>query len=388
MLESTLAPRFLSLGAWRFSWRRSVVLMLVGMGLAKAQSQEVPAVAPAADCRVAFDMGSSGVRVLASGVPERLGLPSRDLDVLTPLMQGQGMAQVLPEVERALRDLPLQAQLPNTCRLIGGGFSAWRLAWRQEGPALVSQLAALREQTGVAVLIIPAAVEGRYGHNSAIKTLGPRLQTSHIFDLGGGSLQVAGHDRSFGIELGQKSWLYQLCRVLGRVEGAVCPLLPLTATELQQARDVLTPQLQTLTAEVGGGTLTAISRPVTRGIRSALRALDMAQTDTITLSDLSRAIERLSPLPLDELMRLTQLSINFAPYLVSDMLLVEGVLRSMKLSSLALAETSINNLPALLSDEQAFAWAQQHPCYLQRLREQGPSAYFSDPLNCPKAAQP
>jgi hypothetical protein len=109
---------------------------------------------------------------------------------------------------------------------LGGGFSAWRLAWRQDGARLSQHLETLREQTGVAVLVIPAAVEGRYGHDSAKQALGPRLQTTHILDIGGGSMQVASHERSFGIELGQKSWTHQLCQTLGRDTSTACQLLP------------------------------------------------------------------------------------------------------------------------------------------------------------------
>ena len=234
------------------------------------------------------------------------------------------------------------------------------------------------------VLVIPAAVEGRYGHDSAKQTLGPLLQTSHILDIGGGSMQVAGHDRSFGIELGQKSWSNQLCQTLGRDTTAACQLLPLRAQELQQARDLAAQQLQTLPAEVGPGTLTAISRPVTRGIRSALRSLGLAQGESISVQELGTAIERLSPMVLTDVVQLTGQTANFAPYLVSDMLLVEAVMRAMKLSTLALAETSINNLPGLLRDQRAYAWSQRHPCYVQRLRELGPAAYFSDPAGCAK----
>ena len=352
-------------------------------GLAHGQVQR-PANEPAADCRIAFDMGSSGMRAAASGTGDVVPMPSRDLDLLTPLMQGQRLELLMPAVESALRELPQQARLPATCRQLGGGFSAWRLAWRQDGAQLSRQLETLREHTGVAVLVIPAAVEGRYGHDSAKQALGQRLQTSHILDIGGGSMQVAGHERSFGIELGQKSWSHQLCQTLGRGSGAACQLLPLQTLELQQARDLASQRLQALPAEVGPGTLTAISRPVTRGIRSALRSLGVAQGESISAQELGTAIDRLSTMALTEVVQLTGLAENFAPYLVSDMLLVEAVMRAMNLSSLALAETAINNLPALLRDERAFAWSQRHPCYVQRLRELGPAAYFSDPAGCTK----
>ena len=352
-------------------------------GLAHGQVVR-PANEPAAACRIAFDMGSSGMRAAASGTGDGVTLPSRDLDLLTPLMQGQRLELLLPAVESALRELPQQARLPATCRQLGGGFSAWRLAWRQDGAQLSRQLETLREHTGVAVLVIPAAVEGRYGHDSAKQALGQRLQTSHILDIGGGSMQVAGHERSFGIELGQKSWSHLLCQTLGRGSGAACQLLPLQTLELQQARDLASQRLQALPAEVGPGTLTAISRPVTRGIRSALRSLGVAQGESISAQELGTAIDRLSTMALTEVVQLTGLTENFAPYLVSDMLLVEAVMRAMNLSSLALAETAINNLPALLRDERAFAWSQRHPCYVQRLRELGPAAYFSDPAGCTK----
>jgi exopolyphosphatase/pppGpp-phosphohydrolase len=110
----------------------------------------------------------------------------------------------------------------------------------------------------------------------------------------------------------------------------------------------------------------------------------VAQGESISAQELGTAIDRLSTMALAELVQLTGLTVNFAPYLVSDMLLVEAVMRAMNLSSLALAETAINNLPALLRDERAFAWSQRHPCYVQRLRELGPAAYFSDPAGCAK----
>jgi hypothetical protein len=329
-------------------------------------------------------MGSSGMRAAASGTGNGVPMPTRDLDLLTPMMQGQRLELLLPAVESALRELPQQARLPATCRQLGGGFSAWRLAWRQDGARLSQHLETLRAQTGVAVLVIPAAVEGRYGHDSAKQALGPRLQTTHILDIGGGSMQVASHERSFGIELGQKSWAHQLCQTLGRDTSTACQLQPFHRLELQQARDLASQELQALSAEVGPGTLTAISRPVTRGIRSALRSLGMAQGESISAQELSTAIDRLSTMALAEVVQLTGLAVNFAPYLVSDMLLVEAVMRAMNLSTLALAETAINNLPALLRDERAFAWSQRHPCYVQRLRELGPAAYFSDPAGCTK----
>lgn len=392
MFEATHTGESMPRGPFLQSGCRQLVVMVLAwavcLGVVHGQVESPTSQAPTQDCRIAFDLGSSGVRVAVSGMSQGSQMPSRDIDLLTPLMQGQGFQPLLPAVESALRELPKQAKLPSTCRQLGGGFSAWRLAWRQDDAQLANHLGILREQTGVAVLIIPAVVEGRYGYDSARQALGSRLKTSHILDIGGGSMQVAGFDRSFGIELGQKSWSHQLCRTLSRDAGAACQLLPLQVLELQQARDLALQQLQALPAQVGNGTLTAISRPVTRGVRSALHGLGMAQGDVISLQELSRAIDRLSAGSLTELVALTDLPVNFAPYVVPDMLLVEAVLRAMGLTSLALAETPINNLPALLRDERAFEWARHHSCYVQRLRERGPAAYFSDPADCAKPSWP
>lgn len=353
-------------------------------GLACALSAVLASPAGAQECRVAFDLGSSGVRASASGVGAPVGTPSRDIDMLAPLTAGLHLDPLVPALASALSELPVQAGWPEHCQRMGGGFSAWRLAWQQDAPRLIDQLEDLRRQTGVAVLVLPSLVEGRYGHASAQQVLGAGLKTSHILDLGGGSLQVAGERQAFGIELGQKSWQRMLCKALGRAGEVPCHVQPLTAAELQQARSLLDLQLTGLRAEAGPGELTAISRPVTRGIRWALRALGFQATDAIATQDLSQAIDRLAGLELAPSAQLTASAAPFAGFLLSDMLLVEGVLRATGNSRLALAEASINNLSALLADERAFAWARQYPCYLQRLRETGPAAYFSEPSGCGK----
>ena len=342
----------------------------------------LPSQAAAQECRMVFDLGSSGVRATSSRIDDARTMPWRDLDLLTPLMEGRSLEGLIPEVESTLRDLSAQLNEPPTCLRLGGGFSAWRLALKKDASHLARQLESLHASTGVAVLVIPSLIEGRYGHASALKALGPRLKTSHILDIGGGSMQVAGHDRSFGIELGQKSWHRLLCQRLDRA-GTSCQLQPMQPGELQRARALADEQLQTLSAEIGTAQVTAISRPVTRGIQSALQALGLATPERISLRDLSQALEQLGGgWTLEQTLQLTQTPSPFASFLLSDMLLVEAVMRTLNLSTLALAETPINNLPALLQDDQAFEWAKRHPCYLKRLRDHGPAAYFMEPALC------
>ena len=70
-------------------------------------------------------------------------------------------------------------------------------------------------------------------------------------------------------------------------------------------------------------------------------------------------------------------------YLLSTMLLVEGVLLATGGESLKVAEIDLTNLPGLLADDHAFAWERRHDCYLERLPALGLGAYASDPATCP-----
>lgn len=342
----------------------------------------LPAKAVAQECRMAFDLGSSGVRAVSSRTDQAPAMPGRDLDLLTPLMTGQSLEALIPAVAVTLQELSQQLKDSSACLRLGGGFSAWRLAWKKDAATLARQLEVLHAKTGVAVVLIPAVVEGRYGHASALKALGPRLKTTHILDIGGGSMQVAGRDTSFGIELGQKSWHRLLCRSLDRDAGT-CQLQPLQAGELQRARALADEQLRSLSGEVGAAQLTAISRPVTRGIQSALQGLGLAMPGEVSRRDLSQALELLGGgWTQEQTSQRTQAAPAFVGYLLSDMVLVEAVMRALNLSTLALAESPINNLPALLQDDRAFEWAKRHSCYLRRLRDTGLPAYFMEPSHC------
>lgn len=339
----------------------------------------------AQDCRIAFDLGSSGIRA-GSSLTSGAGKPSRrNLDLLTPLWAGQGLRSQLPAVTSALVELPAQAGWPARCARIGAGFSAWRLAWQQEGPALPELLSSLRASTGVAVFILPPSSEGRLAYRSAREVLGPALVTSHVLDIGGGSLQVAGESRTFGADLGQKAWLQKLCTQLGRTPRASCTVSPLSAGALTQARSLAAEQLKDLPAELGAGvSLTAITRPITRGVLPALRSLGQRREGSIELGALTAAIDTLAKLELGALARLTGTAPAFAGYLLSDMLLLEALLKVTQASELQVAEAEINNLPALLADEHSYAWGQQYACYLERLAQQGLGAYLSDPASCPQ----
>lgn len=333
-------------------------------------------------CRIAFDMGSSGIRAGSTGQPE---VPRADIDYLTPLTAGRGLAETLPATATALRELPAHGHFAADCPRIGGGFSAWRLATGENRNRLADDLAALRRDTGVAVLVIPQNREGAYGYFGARQLLGQHLTTSHILDIGGGSLQIAGQRQSFGALFGQKLWHHRLCQALGRGDTMPCALQPLTPAELDKARAVLQQHLNGIhRALPQGATLTAISRPVTRGVAPAVAHFfnRPAGLDHLSPAMLRATLEQHAGLDLAETARRLGAEPRHAGYLISDLLLVEGLLLATGNHDLRIAEIDLTNLPGLLADDHAYRWAGVYDCYLARLRRQGIAAYDSDPATC------
>lgn len=340
------------------------------------------------DCRIAFDMGSSGVR---AGTDKVMATPRADIDVLADVVADGRIDTTLADTLIALRELPARGAFPTGCARLGGGFSAWRLALQQGGgETMATLLTDIRQRSGVALLVIPQEVEGRYAYLAARKALGSALRTTHILDIGGGSLQVAAADSSWGAALGQKAWKSLLCEALhGR--PSPCAIGILDDAMLSRARELAARQLAPLATSLPGPpTLTAISRPLTRGVHPALRRLAAARLIDPGLVDaqgfatpaLAAALAVLAPMSREAREHATGLAPAFLPYLLSDLLLTEAVLRATGASRLEVAESNITNLPGLLADERAYAWAARHDCYLARLRELGEAAYAADPARC------
>jgi hypothetical protein len=331
---------------------------------------------------VAFDVGSSGIRAAATHASAEAKV---DIDFLAPVLAGHGLDPILEATAVALRELPQRAGFDPGCAHIAAGFSAWREALRSNPQGVARAVARLRRDTGVLLLVLPQSVEGTYAHAGAAQRLGARLATSHVLDIGGGSLQVAGRNESFGAPLGQKLWHLRLCQRLRGSDAIPCALPPISATELGTARRVADDSLAGALALARPLNMTAVSRPVTRGILPALRALGLAPpgADGIALADLTAAVERLAGLGLDEALALTGAQAPHGAYLLSDLLLVEGLLRATGGNRLAVAETEINNLPGILADDRAFDWAGKAACYLGVLEREGERAYYADPALCP-----
>lgn len=343
----------------------------------------------AADCRIGYDLGSSGIR---AGSTAGSDSPKRELPALTRLWSGDSIAAIAADTARTLQQLRAQLPQPADCAQLGAGYSAWRLAYQRDPAATVAALATIRAGSGVAVLIAPQDLEGRYGYSGARQLLGERLQSSHILDLGGGSLQLAGASQSYGDALGQKAWQKALCNELRPGQPLPCALAPLSGEELERARALrdakLAPLVGALDAPV---TLTAISRPLSRGVLPAVHKLLATPADAapeITRGELRAAIGRLAPLAGAAAQQASGSPASHLPYLLSDLLLVEGLLEATGAARLQVAEIDLSNVPGLLADTQAWHWqeATAYACYLQRLAHDGPAAaYASDPASCPAA---
>lgn len=342
------------------------------------------AAGPAASetCRVAFDIGSSGIR---AGASNDSAMPQADIDYFGALWSGAGLGETLAPTIAALRELPQRAGFDAGCERIGAGFSAWRLAWQQDPDKLEAALARIRTNSGVPVLVVPQGTEGAYAYAGAKRALGAKFATSHVLDIGGGSLQIAGESSSFGAALGQKLWHRLLCRKLRTTDATPCALQPLSGDELAAARALAVDSLNGVaTALPGSVSMTATSRPVTRGILPALKRLGGARIGPHGLrrADIGAAIERIAPLTVAETADRVASPAKHAAYLLSDLLLVEELMRVTGGEYLKVAEIELNNLAGLLADDRAFEWGRHYNCYLDRLRRSGEQAYISDPATC------
>jgi hypothetical protein len=344
----------------------------------------VPWLLAAADttCRVAYDLGSSGIR---AGASNGQGIVRTELDALNLLSEQRRTEEAIAATVAALGELQTKGGFEPACRHIGGGFSAWRLSLERNAQALAGTLARIHAASGVPIIVVPQRQEGAYAYLGARQILGSRLATTHVLDIGGGSLQVSGADTSFGDALGQKLWHAALCRVLGRPAASSCALQPVTGDELATARSLLAVRLKDIAISLPGAiTMTSVSRPVSRGIRPALLKLEVSGVDTggFRLSSLSQAIEMLHGLRTDEVAALSGIAAPHVNFLLSDLLLVEGLMLATGGDVLRVAEIDLTNVPGLLDDPRIYTWSEKYACYLDRLMSTGIQAYASDPAGC------
>ncbi|MBF0310298.1 MAG: hypothetical protein HQL56_12300 [Magnetococcales bacterium] len=349
-------------------------------------------------CRIGFDVGSSGIRV---GFLEGPQTAKVSIDYLTDVWADDRIDVTVPATVEAFRRLPREAYLPTGCQAVAGGFSAWRLAAGQgDRRSLAATMAGIHRQSGVFLFVIPQEVEGHYGFVAAREAARGKLTTPFILDIGGGSLQIAGEARSWGVALGQKAWHKRLCARLKGSTEANCSLDPVGAGAMAKSREILSAELQSARESLGGGfALTAISAPVVKGMHPVLLYLARqgvlrggVDAGGFERRALEEAIRRLEGEDSASLLRMLEACRGeaVAPVcstmgvgsLLSDMLLVQALLEALRIERVEVMAIEVNNVAGLLRDGRLAAWTKHYGCYLQRLQRDGVEAYASDPGGC------
>lgn len=347
----------------------------------------------AADCRVGFDVGSSGIRV---GESRRPGQARASIDYLGDVWANGTLKDSIDPTIKAFADLPARAGLPSHCRSIAGGYSAWRLALNQGHAFDVAQsLRRIHGESGVALFVIPQSVEGSYAHFAARQQLGSRLVTSHILDVGGGSVQIAGEQGGWGAALGQKAWRVRFCQDIKASPTGQCQVNPVGPDAMAQADRILAAELEKAEAFVGQGiSLTAVSAPVVKTMLPVLDNLrgrgliagrvDAHGFDRIALEQAIALLGRLDDTAIRALLAdCHRCGADFVSSWVTDMLLVQAILARLQVNDLTVAEADLTNVPGLLADPRLIHWEGRFACYLTRLTAQGADAFLSDPESCP-----
>lgn len=346
-------------------------------------------------CTVGFDIGSSGIRV-GSTADGRDGRVS--IDYLGDLWAHGAIVATNDATVSALKTLADGTD----CLAVAGAYSAWRLAVEREGAAHVADtLAALHRQSGVAIFVIPQAVEGSYGYYGARRLLGERLTTPYILDVGGGSLQIASRHGGWGTALGQKAWRKAFCAEAKGSADPSCAPNPVGEESIDQSRRILAREMADARATLGHGLrVTAVSSPVVRGIHPILAYLangkraipgtvDATGFDRVALDAAIALMQRqdddgivalLDNCPVVGTAPVCQA--RFVATAVTDMLLVRTIMEGVGVERLEVAEADLTNVPGILADPRAAAWAGKYGCYLERLRRQGVDAYLSSSEGC------
>ncbi|MBF0425095.1 MAG: hypothetical protein HQL66_04670 [Magnetococcales bacterium] len=372
-------------------WRGGMVLLLI---LLFAGSEAL-----AQGCRIGFDLGSTGVRVGSATHPEQAKVA---IDYLADIRANHAIDRTIEPTIEALTTLPKVANLPADCTAVAGGYSAWRLALREASPArLAATLRTIHERTHVALFIIPQDVEGNYGYLAAKSLLGAALKTPFILDLGGGSMQIAGATSGWGSDLGQKSWHDLFCKQIQGNSDPVCPANPVGGKAPGRAATLLAPQVAAAKAALGTGlTLTAVTPPVVNAVHPVVRFLAETHRGVTTAVDAqgfshAALVQAIAQLATRDNAAITELldgcreqtgqpicAPRLLPMLVTDMLLLHAFMDGLGIARLEVAAAGINNVPGILADPRAAAWAGHYPCYLQKLAEIGGEAFKADPRAC------
>jgi exopolyphosphatase/pppGpp-phosphohydrolase len=260
------------------------------------------------------------------------------------------------------------------------------MAASKDGGLLAEVIRDIYAQTGVPLLVIPQDREAIFGYVGAHSLLGDQLLTSHVLDLGGGSLQIASAKESFGLPLGQKTWHETLCvKFRGKSQ---CDLQPMAEAEIEVARDFALLQFRGIQEKFSEPIdLTAVSRPVTRTLAPVVQGLTggISEKKYFTLNALVASIDivaKQTSASLADGAVVAGVSSRYIQFVLTDMLLVEGLLKSIGASDLRFAEIELTNVPGLIADSQVSGWRGDFDCYLKRFQNQGEAAFYTDVSTC------
>lgn len=337
----------------------------------------------AGSCVVGFDVGSSGIR---AGKDSGQVLLRTDVDYLALLADPYSFHVATAPTVKAINDLMLRAGDDfNGCSRVAGGFSAWRMAASKDKELLAEVIRDIYTQTGVPLLVIPQDREAVFGYVGARYLLGDQLLTSHILDLGGGSLQVVSAKESFGLPLGQKTWHETLCvKLRGKAQ---CDLQPMSEGEIEEVRDFAFLQFRGGQGKLSEPIeLTAVSRPVTKTLAPIVLGLTgIPGEKRFSLNALTASIDLLAKQTsagLVSTLVVAGVSSRYVQFVLTDMLLVEGLLKSTGAAGLRFAEIELTNVPGLIADSQVNDWMGHFDCYLERFKKQGEDAFHTDVSTC------
>ncbi|MBF0418413.1 MAG: hypothetical protein HQL86_09225, partial [Magnetococcales bacterium] len=318
----------------------------------------LPSSTRADGCGIGFDVGSSGIRVGPAHHPEKAKVA---IDYLGDVWPDHEINTTVDETIKAFRELPGKAGTPEGCQPVAGGYSAWRLALQAGDPAhMAATLEKIHAQTGVPLFIIPQDVEGTHAHRAAQQSLGNRLTTPFILDLGGGSLQIAGPQSGWGTDLGQKAWRKLYCEQVKKNKDPSCSPNPVGDKALDETLRLLQPRFDEAVKAVGTElNITAISAPVVKTIHPVLKYLaderqaipsggvDEQGFDRATLLDAIALLQEMDDTGLNRLLNdpLTHpgqpvCDSKYLITLVTDMLLVQAIMENLEIQRMEVAFAS------------------------------------------------
>ena len=272
-----------------------------------------------------------------------------------------------------MRDLPTQVGFLPACERIGGGFLGLADGARARPEALADLLARIRMASGAGAGPAPGR-EGPGAYLGARQILGARCTPAMCSISAAVACRLPVPTKRLRRPARAKSSGIACCVPDPQMTTRPVPLQPLGEDELTAARQRIAEKLHDLAMTLPASlTLTAISRPVSRGVLPAVRRLAPGGADATGFdrSALTVAIRALADKPLAQAATMVGARRNTPPTCFPTCCSSRGSWRR-RISRLQVAEAALNNLRGLFSPMIGYSpGAATHDCYLGRLRTLG-----------------